>query len=416
MITAYQTIGGMTPNFPMILEGNGSTLLENLFSQPGFGGPTWIMHPDFEWVKTQYTQPTLSNDMQTAVDDDCHDGDSVTNAIIITSPDGGEYYNLGEEVTIEWLINVSGDVDISLLKNGEFLENLGTTSATITGKYGAFDWTIPADFNASGNLTIVVASQSVSVADTSNSSFTVVSYETIDQNTISIEDYSPYMIFGGMEYNPELSIDGNVKTCWHNEIDETSLAGTLPSYVTYKFDKAYSLVGFSRIPRDKAFDINGYTLEVSSDGIRWTNAKTGNFPDELGLQVVEFNQVDNVRYVRFTATTSYKELHWASSAEFNLFYPNGETDIITNTQINNWGNPVRLTTTNSSIQISLQKRDMATVKILSVSGRVISSYLRSEYGVGTTILTFPNDLSNGIYLVQFMGDNASSMKSMTILK
>lgn len=418
MISAYQSKAGITPKFPMILRSGGSDKLANLFTMPGYGGPTWIMHPDLEWVQTTYSQPKLNNDMQAAIFDDC-DGGDMEDFVEVKTPNGGEFYNLGEEITIEWFTNDTGNVDISLLKNGNLVKEIGTTSATTSGKQGSFKWTIPTDLKAGDNFTLVVASQSTSEADTSNSSFTILPYGKIVQSTISVEDYSPYMIYGDVEYDPGKALDGDAETWWNNELVIPGFKGTLPAFVTYKLDKEYSLVGFSHLPRAEKngqAEIKDYKLEVSSNGVQWTSAQRGSFPNELDVQVVEFDKVDKVRYVKFTAITSYAEFNWVSSAEFNLFYDAGNTGVVSGGQNKKMDNAIRMVATNKVIQIALEKRDRATVNILSVSGRVVSSYALSDYSVGTTSLKLPDNLSTGIYLVQFVGESVRSVKAVNIVK
>jgi len=405
-------------DYSVVLHKNGGQMFDYAVGNNGTGNPKYLLYPDrtYKDVSNDYREQIL--EAKTSFGD--LQGSPF---LVVFSPDGGEYFNLGEEVTIEWYTRGCEDVDISLLKDGVFLNDIGIASATTNGEYGAFKWTIPTSLDPNGNYTIVVASKSGSLADTSNGSFKVLPYGKVDQSTITIEEYSSFMTYDGVEYKPELSLDGNMRTFWSNELKIPGFVGTLPAYVTYKLDKEYPIVGFSYLPRDQEskVDVDGYTFEVSSDGESWTNAKTGNFPQNAELQVVEFDPIDSVRYVRFTATTAHVEWTSASIAEFNLFYgieeeEEEETGIATNTQTGNLGNTISMTTTNSSIQISLQDREMATVQILTVSGRVISSYSLSEYGVGTTSLELPTNLSNGLYLVQFVGESVSSVQSLTILK
>lgn len=90
--------------------------------------------------------------------------------ITLTSPNGGENWNVGETHTITWSSGSGGTLYIYLYKGGDYSE----TIASSTANDGSFNWTIPSSLATSSNYGIVIFStENSDVYDLSNGDFTI---------------------------------------------------------------------------------------------------------------------------------------------------------------------------------------------------------------------------------------------------
>ena len=91
--------------------------------------------------------------------------------ITITSPNGGESWQVEGNRTITWDDNISDNVNIDLYKGGTFQ----STIATETLSDGSFDWYIPLNTTSGADYTIrITSSINSSITDYSNANFTIV--------------------------------------------------------------------------------------------------------------------------------------------------------------------------------------------------------------------------------------------------
>ncbi|MCH7772536.1 MAG: hypothetical protein IIA49_16220, partial [Bacteroidetes bacterium] len=63
----------------------------------------------------------------------------IANQITVTSPNGGENWQVESSQVITWTDNIEGDVEIQLFKGGIFLTSISTSTAS----YGTMEWYIP---------------------------------------------------------------------------------------------------------------------------------------------------------------------------------------------------------------------------------------------------------------------------------
>ena len=87
-------------------------------------------------------------------------------------------------------------------------------------------------------------------------------------------------------------------------------------YLTIDYGQNYTLNGLTYYPSTTGSKVLGYTIQTSTDGITFTNAATGTFPDytasnfaEKGLpSVVRFANPVNARYIRFIVADNGKRV------------------------------------------------------------------------------------------------------------
>ncbi len=93
-------------------------------------------------------------------------------SLTITSPNGGERWDLDTQQTISWTDNLSGNVKIELLRGS--IETLEETIASSTPSDGSQSWTVSGDLPYDENYKIQITSiDHPSVTDKSNSGFTI---------------------------------------------------------------------------------------------------------------------------------------------------------------------------------------------------------------------------------------------------
>ncbi|MHA2029649.1 MAG: Ser-Thr-rich GPI-anchored membrane family protein, partial [Candidatus Kariarchaeaceae archaeon] len=94
----------------------------------------------------------------------------VGNEITVTSPNGGENWVMGSPYFITWDDNLTGTVEIYLIKSGEF----NTFISAGTPSDGTFTWVIPSSTEEGNDYTIRVASKENSnILDDSDDDFTI---------------------------------------------------------------------------------------------------------------------------------------------------------------------------------------------------------------------------------------------------
>ncbi|MEJ2196802.1 MAG: Ser-Thr-rich GPI-anchored membrane family protein, partial [Ignavibacteriaceae bacterium] len=134
---------------------------------PSDGTYNWMVPsitegPDFTVVITSTTNGTIA---------DTSDANFTiqTSAITVTSPNGGEIFDIGNSYDITWTDNISEPVQIDLFKAGLFI----STITPLTPSDGSFNWTVP-DITQASDYTIVITSTATgAIADTSDAGFTI---------------------------------------------------------------------------------------------------------------------------------------------------------------------------------------------------------------------------------------------------
>jgi alpha-L-fucosidase len=99
--------------------------------------------------------------------------------------------------------------------------------------------------------------------------------------------------------------DGNYLTYWDNNgAGTTSLRFDLGSAKPIQYIGINQREDSTTYPSSGSARINGYTVYTSNDGSSWTQVKTGNLPNQRGVQIIDLTRV-TARHVRLDKTSSH---------------------------------------------------------------------------------------------------------------
>ena len=103
--------------------------------------------------------------------------DNISPNISITSPNGGETWQMGSAYDITWNDNISNNVTLDLYNSGLF----DRTISSSTPSDGTYNWSIPADLDESTSYKVKISSiENNSISDFSNNNFTIVEQVDIE--------------------------------------------------------------------------------------------------------------------------------------------------------------------------------------------------------------------------------------------
>jgi len=132
--------------------------------------------PQFQAARTDY-RIRITSTYSAALWDESDAAFAITAAapyIVVTSPNGGERWELGETESIVWRSNVGGYVRIELYSGGA----LDVEVAASTANDGRHSWIVPASHAEGNDYTLVVSSlDNPAVTDESDGTFSIVRYE-----------------------------------------------------------------------------------------------------------------------------------------------------------------------------------------------------------------------------------------------
>jgi alpha-galactosidase len=114
-------------------------------------------------------------------------------------------------------------------------------------------------------------------------------------------------------YPPSNAIDGRLTTIWHSEF--SPIHQPLPIWLTIDTGALRSLAGLVYQPRlddPSTGTITQYTVEISSDGVSFTQEASGTWADDRSIKSVSFPPTQ-ARYIRLTALNA--DYGYASAAE-----------------------------------------------------------------------------------------------------
>lgn len=95
---------------------------------------------------------------------------SIVQGVIVTSPNGGEKWEIGKTYSITWNRNDTfNSAGLTLLQNNQAVLGMGTVSNT-----GSYSWTIPTGYTGSGYSLKIVNMDDYSVFDVSDTTFSIV--------------------------------------------------------------------------------------------------------------------------------------------------------------------------------------------------------------------------------------------------
>lgn len=109
--------------------------------------------------------------------------------------------------------------------------------------------------------------------------------------------YRPHVITASSSYRdqgPELAIDGNDATYWRSN-------NSVPVWLACDFGRIVS-TNTLRVVKMSIYRPRGYTLQVSEDGLTWTDLKSGEMTNVTGEEIIEFEAASH-RYWRLYVTS-----------------------------------------------------------------------------------------------------------------
>jgi len=102
--------------------------------------------------------------------------------ITVTSPNGGETWQMGTSYNITWNDNISSNVKIDLYKSGTYNREIKDS----TPSNGSYSWSIPTDLTESSNYKVkIISTSNSSVNDQSNNYFTIEEESSADYITVT---------------------------------------------------------------------------------------------------------------------------------------------------------------------------------------------------------------------------------------
>lgn len=191
------------------------------------------------------------------------------NSIIVDSPNGSENWTAGSTQHIQWDSNgVTGNVKIELLNNGT-LDQL-ITASTLNDR--VYSWLLPTDVSGK-NYTVRISNLDGTIADTSNTAFTIKSVIKED----SMETDPGYTIESdwefGIPYGDNVTYGGAASAYTGTNVYDTNLDGGMyaTGYLTSTaFDcSEYEDVQLSFMGWFSVYTDYAATVEVSTDKISW---------------------------------------------------------------------------------------------------------------------------------------------------
>jgi len=117
---------------------------------------------------------------------------------------------------------------------------------------------------------------------------------------------------------PQNVIDGNTETMWHTEWAENSPIH--PHEIIIDLNQTQNLAGLKLTHRQSGTNgiIKEFDLFLSKDNNTWEKiVSDGILQNKKGMDTILFNEIENSRYVRIVAKSSYSG-HWTSLAELDI--------------------------------------------------------------------------------------------------
>lgn len=128
------------------------------------------------------------------------------------------------------------------------------------------------------------------------------------------------------------ALDGNTDTWWHTDWSDGHTSGIDERWITLDLGSIQKIDGYRYYSRGGQPNgrVEKYTVEVSTDGEKWTEAASGTWENSEGWKLASFNPVD-ARYVRLTGVTTYgagaQQNYFMTAAEVRVRLAGGTTDI-----------------------------------------------------------------------------------------
>ena len=285
------------------------------------------------------------------------------------------YYNINDTVTIKWLTNQTGTVTAKLMKNGTFVQNIGTADASLD----SLIWIVGDTVKMGSNYSIEVTLGSI--ADTTNSFSIIKNVILLNQKHLSIKEVdSEHSADRAAKY----TIDGDSATFWHTEWSPN--VPDFPHFITYELDTTVELAAFGYLARPGGGNgtVKTAQIRVSDDNLNWTTIFNGSVIGDT----IFCDSTIKAKFVQFYAMEEINGNAFASMAEFNLYYIFEDVVSIKKLQSNNKSISL-MGISRNSLKLSVPKAGSYKVSIHSINGRLIYSQAK-ELNVGLNNIVMDN--------------------------
>lgn len=337
-------------------------------------------------------------------------GAEASEYLYIKTPQGGEEFEHGEIVHVEWISDLDADsVRISLLGNDR-IDSLSVADIAS----GAGTVVIP-DFTARNveYRIVVTAIKNETIADTSRV-FTVfvpdMDHQLIDQSTLSVYSFDSEQDNSASAANNVL--DGNETTIWHTDWSATAMP---PHEIVLKTDGLYKLTGLKYLPRQDGANgrIADYEIYVSIDGISWGDPIfSSTFENSIVEQEIHFTETIG-QFVKLVALTEQAGQAWTSIAELNLLTSGEAGEVSIATSMASPKKSLLSSVSGKSVQLNLTNGVTYTLSLVQVNGRVL--FNSTIIGSGVTSIDFSNSgVARGVFLLKIESINDVSLSRIQL--
>ncbi len=326
-------------------------------------------------------------------------GVEASDYIYVVNPQGGELFEHGDSVTVEWMTDIAADsCRISLLSDTQ-IDSIG--AAAVSDK--SVKVAIPNYTESNIEYKIVVESFSDATIGDTSSGFTVfvpdMDHQVIDQSTLIVHSFDSEQ--NSTTDAADNVIDGNSETFWHTDWAETAVP---PHEIVLKTDRSYKLTGLKYLARQDGPNgrIGDYEIYVCTDGVQWGDAVTsGTFEGGTAEQEIHFTETTG-QYVKLVALTELSGQAWTAVAELNLL-TSGEADPVSiGGSFVSSQNQLMHSVNGMSVRMNLVNGEQYNLALFQVNGRQV--YNGSITGNGITTVDFSKmGVANGLYILKLEG-------------
>jgi len=374
---------------------------------------------------------------------------TIINLPIITSPNGGENWQLGSNHAITWIDNLSGNIEIDLWKGGVFYAVIDASDPSD----GVFNWSIPDSLEPDIDYRIKITSrQDTNSFDFSDNDFILSRGQIFitrpnggeywllgtnediiwDDNfggNVKIELYKTGTYF--LTVDPTTPADGSFR--WN--IPETIPPGTDYQIRITSFDDS-TITDLS----DTTFSLDFPQIQITepNGGEKWRIGSTYSitWEDFITENVkIELHKADTLYYEISAATPSDGQYNWKvpieieEGSDYKLMIGSiSNTNIIDFSDNNfsilavpadfelqqNFPNPFNLTTV---IRYGIPEDGVVLLDVFDVTGQKILTLVNKEQARGFYEVPFyTGDLPSGIYLYRIVSGKFIQLKKMILTK
>jgi formylglycine-generating enzyme required for sulfatase activity len=187
--------------------------------------------------------------------------------VVLISPNGGEIWPMGTSQLIKWQSNLSEQVKIDLLKNGEFSSNI----VSGTANDGEYSWAIPATLELSENYSVKISGvNSEGINDESNAEISIITTPGDPFITLISPNDSDNLLVGetkeitwasnmGGEVKIELYKGGSFLNVIQKSINSGSFSWVIPNTI---LDGNDYKIRISSISNDQVSDMSDNNINI----------------------------------------------------------------------------------------------------------------------------------------------------------